>query len=78
MAFEEYGAELDEMAGSVSHSGEGLWTVETAKELGVSVPIIEESLKFREESKRHPSYTGRILSALRNQFGGHEVRRKQS
>ncbi len=77
-AFEEYGTELDEISGSVSHSGEGLWTVETAKELGVSVPIIEESLKFREESKRHPSYTGRILSALRNQFGGHEVRRKQS
>ncbi|NOZ26051.1 MAG: decarboxylating 6-phosphogluconate dehydrogenase [Nitrospirae bacterium] len=76
-AFEEYGTDLDEISGSVSHSGEGLWTVETAKELGVSVPVIEESLKFRENSWKNPSYTGRILSALRNQFGGHEVKRKQ-
>ncbi|MEC4684514.1 MAG: decarboxylating 6-phosphogluconate dehydrogenase [Nitrospirota bacterium] len=77
-AFEEYGEDLDEISGSVSHSGEGLWTVETAKELGVSVPVIEESLKFREESQKTPSYTGQILSALRNQFGGHEVKKKQN
>jgi 6-phosphogluconate dehydrogenase len=75
-AFEEYGDDLDEISGSVSHSGEGLWTVENAKESGVSVPVIEESLKFREESQNNPSYTGRILSALRNRFGGHEVKKK--
>ncbi len=74
-AFEEYGDNLKEISGSVYHSGEGLWTVETAKELGVSVPVIEESLKFREESRKTPSYIGRILSALRNRFGGHEVKK---
>jgi 6-phosphogluconate dehydrogenase len=72
-AFKQYGEDLNEISGSVSHSGEGVWTVEAAKELGVSVPIIEGALNFRIESQRNPSYTGQILSALRNQFGGHEV-----
>ncbi len=74
-AFEEYGVDLEEISGTVSHSGEGLWTVETAKELGIPVPIIEGALRFREESRQNPSFTGRILSALRNQFGGHEVKK---
>lgn len=72
-AFEVYGEDLSEISGKVSASGEGLWTVESAKELGVPVPIIEGSLRFREESQNNPSYTGQVVSALRNQFGGHEV-----
>ncbi len=72
-AFEQYGEDLNEISGSVSHSGEGIWTVEAAKEIGIPVPIIEGALNFRIESKQNPSYTGKILSALRNQFGGHEV-----
>jgi len=75
-AFLEYGEDLKEISGKVSHSGEGLWTVETAKELGIPAPIIEGSLKFREESQKNPSYTGQVVSALRNQFGGHEVKNK--
>jgi 6-phosphogluconate dehydrogenase len=75
-AYEEYGEDLKEISGSVSHSGEGLWTVETAKELGIPAPIIEGSLKFREKSQENPSYTGQVVSALRNQFGGHEVKNK--
>jgi 6-phosphogluconate dehydrogenase len=74
--FEQNGEGLDEISGSVAHSGEGVWTVEAAKELGVPIPIIEGALNFRIESQRNPSYTGRILSALRNQFGGHEVFKK--
>src|SRR3989339_737688 len=74
-AFKEYGQDLEVISGKVSHSGEGLWTVETAKEFGVPVPIIEGSLKFREESQESPSYTGQVVSALRNQFGGHEVKK---
>lgn len=46
--------------------------MEAAKELGIPVLIIEGSLNFRIESQKGPSYTGRILSALRHQFGGHE------
>lgn len=75
-AFETYGDDLEKISGKVSHSGEGLWTVETAKELGVPVPIIEGSLRFREESQKNPSYTGQVVSALRNQFGGHEVKKQ--
>ncbi len=72
-AYEQHGEELSDISGKVSASGEGLWTVETAKKLNVPVPIIEGSLKFREESQKNPSYTGQVVSALRNQFGGHEV-----
>lgn len=75
-AFKEYGEDLTEISGSVSHSGEGLWTVEAAKEYGVPVPIIEGSLNFREQSQKNPSFTGQVVSALRNQFGGHEVLKK--
>lgn len=75
-AYREEGENLDNISGEVSHSGEGLWTVETAKETGVSAPIIEGSLKFRENSQGNPSYTGQVVSALRNQFGGHEVKKK--
>ena len=75
-AFEEYGEDLRDIAGSVSQSGEGLWTVEAGKELGIPVPIIEGALNFRMQSQNKPSYTGQIVSALRNQFGGHEVFKK--
>ena len=72
-AYEQYGEDLDSITSTVAHSGEGLWTVDAAKELGIPVPIIEESLQFRVQSKENPSYTGKVLSALRNQFGGHKA-----
>ncbi len=74
-AYAEQGAELPEISGEVSHSGEGLWTVETAKEIGVPVKVIEDSLEFRLKSQGNPSYTGQVVSALRNQFGGHSVKK---
>jgi 6-phosphogluconate dehydrogenase len=73
-AFETYGQELEGISGSVAQSGEGRWTVEAAKQLGVPAPVIESSAQFRTESEKRPSYTGKILSALRNQFGGHEAK----
>lgn len=73
-AFVQHGNTLDGISGSVKHSGEGLWTVEAAKRINVPVPIIEASLQFREDSTEHPSFTGQVVSALRNQFGGHDVR----
>ena len=75
-AYEKFGENLEEISGSIAHSGEGKWTVETAKELGVAVPIIEKSFKFRVQSKKKPSYIGKVVSALRNMFGGHEVSHK--
>jgi 6-phosphogluconate dehydrogenase len=75
-AYQKHGSELDGISGEVSHSGEGQWTVDTAKELDVPVKIIEESLEFRKQSEGNPSYTGKVVSALRNEFGGHDVGEK--
>lgn len=75
-AYSEFGEELEGISGEVSHSGEGLWTVEAAKRSNLPVEIIEKSLKFREDSVGNPSYAGQVVSALRNQFGGHDVSKK--
>jgi 6-phosphogluconate dehydrogenase len=72
-AYEKHGFELDGISGEVSHSGEGQWTVDAANELNVPVEIIEGSLEFRKKSQGNPSYTGQVVSALRNEFGGHDV-----
>ncbi|MEX0877800.1 MAG: decarboxylating 6-phosphogluconate dehydrogenase, partial [Candidatus Spechtbacterales bacterium] len=72
-ALQEHGNELEHVSGSVDHTGEAEWTVKSAEHLNVSLPVIEKSLAFRVASKKHPSYVGKILSALRNQFGGHSV-----
>jgi 6-phosphogluconate dehydrogenase len=77
-AFELYGDSLLGITGTVAHSGEGAWTVEAARALGVPVPVIEEALNFRIRSRYHPDYAGQILSAMRNQFGGHDVRKNLS
>ena len=80
-AYQKFSAELntDECCrGEVTHSGEGQWTVDTAKELGVPVAIIEGALEFRKQSKGNPSYTGQVVSALRHEFGGHDTSRKKS
>jgi 6-phosphogluconate dehydrogenase len=75
-AYEQYGRDLDGISGSAAQSGEGMWTVDAAKELGIAVPVIKGALDYRFASKNKPSYTGKIISALRNQFGGHEAREK--
>ena len=72
-AYEKHGEELDAISGSVGQTGEGMWTAETAKEFGIPVPVIETSVEFRKQSEANPSYIGKILSALRNTFGGHDV-----
>jgi 6-phosphogluconate dehydrogenase (decarboxylating) len=72
-AFITHGEDLADISGTVAHTGEGEWTVKTAKKLGVPAKIIEDSFKFRVESAKKPSFAGKILSALRNQFGGHSL-----
>ena len=73
MGYEKYGQNLDEISGSIAHSGEGMWTVQTAKEMGEEVPIIEGSLNYRIESQKNPNYIGKVVSVLRNMFGQHDV-----
>jgi 6-phosphogluconate dehydrogenase len=75
-AFEEHGQDLGSISGSVAQSGEGMWTVEAGHEYGVATPIIEGAVRFRTASQTDPSYTGQIVSALRNEFGKHDVFKK--
>jgi 6-phosphogluconate dehydrogenase len=76
-AYQKYGAELKEVSGAVGATGEGAWTVKTARKRGIPTPIIKGACDFRAKSKKNPSYTGKILSALREQFGGHEAHEKK-
>jgi glucose-6-phosphate 1-dehydrogenase len=72
-AYQMYGQDLKKISGAVAYTGEGEWTVKTGKKLKVPTPVIEDSFKFRVRSKRSPSYIGKVLSALRNRFGGHSI-----
>ena len=55
----------------MSDSGEGRWTVEAAIDEGVPAPVITAALFQRFESRDLGVFTGKILSALRSEFGGH-------
>jgi glucose-6-phosphate 1-dehydrogenase len=73
-AFRLHGEGLGGVSGSVAHTGEGQWTLEAARTLGIRARVIEDALRFRIESERDPDWTGKVLSALREQFGRHSVR----
>ena len=62
---------LDDYAGRVSDSGEGRWTLEAAVEEGVPVPVLSASLFDRFSSRGEGDFGNRVLSAMRNAFGGH-------
>ncbi|MBI4049239.1 MAG: glucose-6-phosphate dehydrogenase [Candidatus Doudnabacteria bacterium] len=73
-AYEQSGAELAGISGSVGHTGEGEWTVNTAEELKIKSTVLKAAFDFRVRSQDNPSYAGQVLSALREQFGQHRVR----
>ncbi len=68
-------ANLDDLKGWVADSGEGRWTVQAAIDQDVPAPIITLSLQTRFRSRQTESYGAKILAALRNQFGGHAVKK---
>jgi 6-phosphogluconate dehydrogenase len=59
------------LAGEVSDSGEGRWTVNAAVDAGVPVPVLATALFARFSSRHHDDFANRLLSALRREFGGH-------
>ena len=67
---------LDDLTGEVDASGEGEWTVESAIEHKVPIPVISASVFARYRSKQKDTYTGKVVAALRNGFGGHSVYKK--
>ena len=68
-------ATLDSYSGHVEDSGEGRWTVAEAIALDVPAPVITLSLLERLRSRESNSFTDRLLSAMRNEFGGHAIKK---
>lgn len=67
--------DLASLQAYVDDSGEGRWTVQESVELAVPAPVISASLQARFRSRQENSFGARLLAAMRNQFGGHAVRR---
>ncbi|KRQ86380.1 6-phosphogluconate dehydrogenase, NADP(+)-dependent, decarboxylating [Caloramator mitchellensis] len=67
---------LDGIKGVMFSSGEGLWTVQEALSLKVPAPVITESLYMRYRSEMEDTFSGKVVAALRNEFGGHKVVKK--
>ncbi|CAM3874247.1 phosphogluconate dehydrogenase (NAD(+)-dependent, decarboxylating) [Alkalicoccus chagannorensis] len=67
---------LENIRGVMNSSGEGKWTVETALNLQVPAPVISLSLMMRYRSLEDDTFTGKVVAALRNEFGGHDVVKK--
>jgi 6-phosphogluconate dehydrogenase len=66
---------LDGLEAYVVDSGEGRWTVTEAIDLNVSAPVITESLLRRIRSREDNNFSDRMLSVMRNAFGGHAVKK---
>jgi len=68
---------LAKIEGYVPDSGEGRWTVQAAIDFDTPAPVITHSLFARFQSRQSDSFAMKLLSALRNQFGGHAVKSKE-
>jgi 6-phosphogluconate dehydrogenase len=73
-AFQKNGNELARLKGYVEDSGEGRWTIAEAIAEDVPVPVITAALFARFASRQDESFAAKITAALRNEFGGHEVK----
>ena len=68
---------LEDLQGYVQDSGEGRWTVQQAVETASSAPVLTLSLMERFRSRRENAFQDRVLAALRQQFGGHAVKKTE-
>jgi 6-phosphogluconate dehydrogenase len=73
-AFEAEGSDLEHIKGYVADSGEGRWTIQEALAHDVPMTVLAHSLFARFTSRQEESYAMKLAAALRNQFGGHEVK----
>lgn len=64
---------LDAIKGIMHSSGEGKWTLETALDMGIPTPVIALSVMMRYRSQQQDTFSGKVVAALRNEFGGHAV-----
>ena len=68
-------ANVEALEGFVLDSGEGRWTVQEAVDLDVPAPVITLALLMRLRSRQDESYGAKLIAALRNEFGGHAVKK---
>jgi 6-phosphogluconate dehydrogenase len=64
-------AQLSQFSGFVEDSGEGRWTIEAAIEEAVPAEVISAALYARFRSRQSHTFAEKLLSAMRNEFGGH-------
>jgi 6-phosphogluconate dehydrogenase len=76
-AFDEEGNNLTGLQGYVDDSGEGRWMMADGIEMAVPTPALAASLYARFYSRKEGDYAARVLAALRNQFGGHAVKKTE-
>ena len=67
--------DLEDIKAWVQDSGEGRWTVFEAIDLDISAPVITASLQRRFRSREDQPFSDKLLAAMRNQFGGHAVKK---
>jgi 6-phosphogluconate dehydrogenase len=67
---------LESLRGYVDDSGEGRWTVQAALEENVPAPVLTLSLLARLRSRQTESFSAKVIAALRNEFGGHAVKKE--
>jgi len=68
---------LEDIEAYVADSGEGRWTVLEAIDLDLSAPVITAALQRRIRSRQEEPYSDKLVAAMRNQFGGHAVKKKE-
>jgi 6-phosphogluconate dehydrogenase len=69
---------MEDIEGVVAESGEARWTLETADELGIPLPSIQASFDVRLASQKgETTFATKLLAAMRNKFGGHNIQGKQ-
>jgi 6-phosphogluconate dehydrogenase len=76
-AFDRHGAKLAEIAPYVEDSGEGRWTIHEGMVENVPTPVIAAALFARFASRDEQNYSAKVTAALRNEFGGHVVKKAE-
>ena len=80
--FQDFGQNLTNISGSAGSGGaagmtqsEAKWTLDVATEQATPTPVIQASVDARLQSQKEPNFQGKVINALRHQFGGHEVKK---
>jgi 6-phosphogluconate dehydrogenase len=76
-AFEQEGNDLADLDAYTADSGEGRWTIEAAMATDVPTPVLSSSINARFYSRHNGEFTHKMLAALRAQFGGHAVIKRE-